>query len=450
VNTALVDEVLRNDRENIAARKRRWKRRWTICMGLLLTVSGAGAVVAILVLAIAPWALLNENCGWQPRAYFGAVYMTDGRLLLVGGRGADSNFGDVWESSKEAEEWSLVTDAAEFGPRHGHALLHVTQANELLVIAGSRGAVSGSNGLLNDVWRSADGGKQWLLQTSSAPWPARKFLAAAVDADGVIYITGGRSGFAGAGLNDLWRSVDSGRSWIAVSLGSPWTARDSFAFVRLPGGTRPGRFYVMGGDDGQLRHDVWLSDDNGRNWALMRFTHTREMRYSVSEDRASWSPRAHAAIVADNQGLLTLTGGFIGSSAPEAFSSEVWQLEAPPSDELAWQDQKSSEDRLNRLRQPLEWQLLANPPWTARRGHQSVVDGEGVPYVLGGEDAEGFKNDAWKMTSSIAWGNLKIALENLRSQATSTLLEQTGGGKAADDGTADAAPPPVVNTSAAD
>merc|ERR1712190_441712 len=144
-------------------------------------------------------------------------------------------------------------------------------------------------------------------------------------------------------------------------------------------------------------HDVWASDNNGRDWMLARFAHTHEMRYKTNEYRASWAPRLHSTAVVNQDGLLTMMGGELGD---DKFTNEVWQLGSPPDDSPEWYERKSTDDRLNQAAVLLEWKIEAFPPWTGRRGHQSFVDEEGIPYVLGGEDATGVKNDMWKMESS--------------------------------------------------
>merc|ERR1712113_814380 len=155
----------------------------------------------------------------------------------------------------------------------------------------------------------------------------------------------------------------------------------------------------------------------------MRFTHTQEMRYKNYEERASWTPRFLMCTVVSNEGLVTITGGQTDGTGADAFSNEVWQLESPQGDSQAWYLRKTNDDRLNLARQPLEWKRESEPPWTPRRGHQAFIDDEGIPYILGGEDATGMKNDMWKMESSMDVGNLQSAYERTRSQATEVATE---------------------------
>merc|ERR1711924_412030 len=152
------------------------------------------------------------------------------------------------------------------------------------------------------------------------------------------------------------------------------SARFGFSFVRLPGGPAEGRFYIIGGDDGRVQHDVWKSDDSGSTWQKMRFTHTKEMTFTKFEERASWSPRYGAIGEADGDGLLS----FIGGSTGGELVNDVWMLESPESRDVEGKDGK-----------PLEWKKDGTPEWKARWGHQSVIDNEGKIFVFGGADDSG-------------------------------------------------------------
>lgn len=257
---------------------------------------------------------------------------------------------------------------------------------------------------LQDVWRSTDG-KHWTLQTAKAPWPARKWFGATVDSSGTLFVMGGMLGESG--LNDVWRSTTQGVTWTPISLALPWSARHSFAMVRLPNGTRPDRFYIMGGNDGLEQHDVWKSDDSGSSWELMRFTHVREMTYTDIETRASWSPRS-APAVADSKGRVTLVGGRANSTG--GFSREVWLLDSPPGDEAHWYSGSDQELRNQIEHDPLQWQKDSEALFTQRRGHVVIVDADGIVFVIGGQDQEALRRDIWSKEMSMDVLNLQIRL----------------------------------------
>lgn len=422
VNMALVDDQMRQDRDRRMAHKTKWRRFWTLCICSILLGSTVTGTAVVLILAVAPWTMLNRDCDWTPRTYFGVVYTPEKKVFLVGGTDQVSNFADVWTSDKDGQAWSLVITAAAFGPRYGHALVCDPSTGSLFVIAGGLGDTVSSSIPKSDVWKSVDG-RDWFPQTNRAPWPGRKFLGAVVNQDGKIFIAGGMSGYGNSPLNDLWSSGDEGQTWQVVSLTAPWTARHSFGFTFAFGGPRGGWLYILGGDDGRPQHDVWASVDDGKTWILSRFSHTHEMRYQTKEHRASWSPRLRMTTVVDKDGLLTLLGGQTDGSGEDAFSNEVWQMPAPKDTNPEWYEKKTMDERLLQSQVPLEWKLEATPPWTPRRGHQSFIDEDGIAYIMGGEDATGLKNDMWKMESSMDVGNLQSAYDRTRSEAAGDVVE---------------------------
>jgi len=420
VNMVLIEEHLREDRERCMNNKRKWRRRWVMCLCCNCCTLVAIATVVVILLATNAWTRVNEDSGWAPRLHFGMVYTGGGRLVIAGGTNTLENFGDVWSSPDKGENWNRLIDEAAFGARHGHALVADPIKGNLFVIGGDAGSVASNKVTVprTDVWQSVDG-REWALVTASVPWRPRKRFGAIFDAAGILYIAGGIDSMGISGRNDMWKSEDLGKTWTAVALASPWTARHSFGFVRMPGGTREGRLLIMGGSDGRIQHDVWASDDSGESWHIMKFTHVHEMVYKDVEDRASWSPRWGMGAVADTEGILTVCGGGDDSS-DKAFSREVWQIESPPPDTVPWYLKRTTDDRLNVDRYPREWQLRSEPAWSARRFLQSFVDEENVVYIVGGQEAPGvagLKNDIWKKITSLDLNNLMSAYEGARSQA---------------------------------
>lgn len=62
----------------------------------------------------------------------------------------------------------------------------------------------GAQGLLNDVWRSSDGGRSWILLDASAPWAPRWWFAAVYDeSNSRIYVLGGQDS-SNLFLGDVW------------------------------------------------------------------------------------------------------------------------------------------------------------------------------------------------------------------------------------------------------
>lgn len=418
VNMQLIEDQILQDRERRRAHRALWKRRWAICCCCCCAVGAALSVVLIVVFSVAAWTMLcsGSSCGFEARAHFGAAFAPGGSIFVIGGAGGAGNLGDVWRGGADGRFQRLV-DSAPFNPRHGHALLCDPGSGRLYVIAGdSADRFANETRLLRDVWTSLDG-REWSLMTAQAPWEPRKFFGAVADESGTLYIAGGLGTGGTGGLADVWRSADGGRSWQAVTLGATWTARHSLSLVRLPGGTRQGRLYILGGDDGRRRADVWVSDDNGGTWVLMTFTQRREQRYDVVQDQASWTARAGLRAVADSSGLLTVLGGETDGAGTDRLSREVWQLPSPPSTSIAWYASKTKDPRLDTDFSPLSWTLLTLPPWSSRHGHQAIIDDGGYPYVIGGEDADGLVADLWKMQRSFNINNVPGNLETQQEVA---------------------------------
>jgi hypothetical protein len=250
------------------------------------------------------WTQVNDGSGadhWPARAYFQAVTRR-GQMYVLGGQdfelipnptpgcippgcppfiSTSQFFNDVWVS-RDGEEWRLVTDAAEWGPRAG--LTSVVLRDEIYVFGGSFNddpAVIGGPPLrvyFNDVWKSRDG-HTWELLTDHAPWAPRAGAAAVVK-DGYIYLLGGEEGFICQPVgfctppyfNDVWRTRD-GVSWELVTASAEWSPRPGHQAEVIGD-----RIYLFGGfghsqdptDPFAAANpmDVWSSTD-GRDWRLV-------------------------------------------------------------------------------------------------------------------------------------------------------------------------------------
>lgn len=427
VSMALVEETLTADRERMAAFKKKWRSRCRMCYCSCCLLLLGGFATLLVLFATSSWTCLCEDCGWPPRVDFGAAVRPDGSFFLVAGRDDFQNFGDVWTGDQEGN-WRRLVDTGPFRPRHGHALL-CTSSGELLLLGGDEGGIPPAVSLLkSDVWRSPDG-ETWVLQTGAAPWSARKYFGAVTDGAEGIFIAGGLGGSDSGGFNDVWQSQDQGATWQAVLLAAPWNGRHSFGFVRAPGGLQEGSIvetrslYLLGGFDGFAHHDVWLGTPDGIGWTLQRFTHRRESRYDVVEERATWEPRQSMGAVADATGRVKVFGGRLDIEAAEGFfSREVWELpplEAAPTD---WWAKRTNDARLNVRTTPPEWIAGATPPWSARAGHRAVFDlANNAVYVLGGEDRNGFKADMWKEAFSLNFVNFYSTIELAVLQVIETL-----------------------------
>ena len=147
-------------------------------------------------------------------------------------------FNDVWRSS-DGKEWELVTEAAPWDPRAGAVL--IVKDGQLLLAGGEQGFTCEplpdcDPPYFNDVWSSTDG-STWELVTEAAGWSNRPGHACDVISD-LIYCFGG-FGLAEAPM-DIWSSPD-GAIWSQVD-SVPWDAADQseikydFAWVAVGAG----------------------------------------------------------------------------------------------------------------------------------------------------------------------------------------------------------------------
>ena len=171
-----------------------------------------------------------------------------------------------------------------------------------------------------------------------------------------VFVLGGDDG----GLkNDVWWSAD-GEAW-NPNANAGWSRRAYHQAVEYQG-----RLYVLGGDNvrgisPKPNNDVWWSAD-GKNW--------------VHEGNAGWSARAYHQAV-EYQGLLYMLGGLGDDGYGK---NEVW-----------WSADGES------------WNRNANAGWSGRSGHQAVVH-NGRMYVLGGfSNFGGYEDDVWSSADGVNW-----------------------------------------------
>ena len=186
--------------------------------------------------------------------------------------------------------------------------------------------------------------------------PQRATAAATVQiARNGIFVLGGDSGSL---RNDVWSSAD-GESWQQEKANNSvgWPARTQHQAV-----VHNGRMYVLGGRDNfSRRNDVWSSVD-GENWDLVTGS-------------ADWTARSWYQAVVHN-GRMYVLGGHDRSQR----LNDVW----------------SSVDGEN-------WDLVTgSADWTARTQHQAVVH-NGRMYVLGGFDGSNRLNDVWSSADGSSW-----------------------------------------------
>ena len=150
----------------------------------------------------------NNFPTWLPGAHYCVV---DQKEIVYSISGSD-----IWGSNSLAVSWykinSINYPTRQYGAMGG--IYSPSPKSDIILMAGGTGA----NGLLNDVWQSADGGFTWTSLTAQAPWPARQEGVFAINSNGVIVLYGGDCGGGWCGVfSDAWVSVNGGSQWYLLN-----------------------------------------------------------------------------------------------------------------------------------------------------------------------------------------------------------------------------------------
>jgi hypothetical protein len=194
----------------------------------------------------APWAARHGHVVLPLRSING--------FILLGGHDGKDFMNDVWtiESPTTNLQWEHLGHAA-FQPRYGHA--GVEYEGTALVLGGLL-----KNGLTvacrGDVWKTTDGGRNW-LQLDREGFPPRYQHVAGV-VHGSLWVVGGVDTDLQR-LNDVWRSTvrdgELGQVWEELRPAAPWPPRYEFSAVVLGS-----RLYIFGGmnDRDNRYNDIWM------------------------------------------------------------------------------------------------------------------------------------------------------------------------------------------------
>jgi len=225
-----------------------------------------------------------------------------------------------------------------------------------------------------------------------------------VDSGATLNVIGGGSTSADISIMDVG---GVGESWTQATDTAQWGNRDDHTSVIYDN-----KIWVMGGDTGSLRNDVWYSTD-GVNWA-------------TATDNAQWQNRGrHASVVYDNK--MWVMGGFkaVGERHHDVWYSTDGATWTTTTDAAPWSarqwlravvyDNKmwviggtdNSSVRLNDVwysTDGVNWATATdNAQWSGRPAHTSVVY-DGKIWVMGGNNGPGtVANDVWYSTDGATW-----------------------------------------------
>ena len=160
---------------------------------------------------------MSASTTFSARTNHSSVYIPSGAnagMYVIGGFGASTRLNDVWKSTDGGATWTRVTASAAFSARNTHSSVYIPSgANAGMYVIGGRTGGGGSS-IVNDVWKSTDGGANWTRVTANAAFAVRS-LHSSVAFGQAIYVFGGR-GVSGSHYNDVWKSTDGGASWVNV------------------------------------------------------------------------------------------------------------------------------------------------------------------------------------------------------------------------------------------
>ena len=304
---------------------------------------------------------------FSKRNHYSSVVLGSG-IYVIGGSGeAGGGSNDVWKSSDGGAAWTQVTTAAStrFSKRRSHSSVVL---NDAIYVIG--GFDSGIVSLLNDVWKSTDGGRNWVKvpTTGTIFSPRHRHSSVVLGSD--IYVIGGSNGTRP--VDDIiWKSGDGGVSWQPVpTTGITFSPRSSPGSVVLGSD-----IYVIGGENHFTRsfdNQVWKSSNGGAAWT------------QIKAAGAEFSERYAHSSVTDGSAIYVIGG--VGAGA--ARFNEVWKS---TNGGVTWTQAAKTSARF--------------PP---RYSHSSVVLNDTI-YVIGGHTSD-FTNDVWKSEDGgAAWKNVHAA-----------------------------------------
>ncbi len=279
-----------------------------------------------------PWNQVTAHAGWPARTDQKSVLVPDGSIVLMGGGGTN----ETWRSTDNGTTWKLMTAYAPWMARTDFTSVAM-QDGTVVLIGGTTPTLNDYEHpptLLNDAWASWDDGASWTELTTNAGWSGRSGLSSVVMPDDSIVLMGGwketpylqydstdpESYF----YNDVWRSVDHGRTWTQMTAHAGWSPRAYQASVVMPDGS----IVVMGGwgwpdgggpingeyYNGHWYNDVWRSTDNGASWTEMT-------------GNALWAPRAlHTSVVMPDDSIVLMGGSAQDDSGYTLFIyNDTWR-----------------------------------------------------------------------------------------------------------------------------
>lgn len=250
------------------------RRRLRVTGGLLLVgVLCAGAAAVALSVITAQGALARKGLSGEQLALDDVAVSTDG--------GNSWSRGVAPSPAPSGESWlSPQGDVfhAPFGPRGEFGMVALEGGNVVVVVGGAapQGKDARQRAAYADVWRgervAGQGWVSWRVQNRAAPW-GRRWGHQVARAGSRLVLVGGVDGDTGEVRKDVWTSEDEGVTWTKQA-DFPGRARYHHAMASAPdrssvGGSSRWLTVLVGGVTGgaeRIENEVWQSVDGGESW----------------------------------------------------------------------------------------------------------------------------------------------------------------------------------------
>lgn len=234
--------------------------------------------------------------------------------------------------------------------------------------------------------------------------------------EGKLWVIGGQDG---SRKNDVWSSVD-GQTWVQVTAAAAFSARDGHSSVVFDDGGGE-KMWVIGGDDGIYKNDVWSSDD-GVTWvqatAAAAFS-GRETQSSMVFNSKMWVIAGYD--VATKNDVWSSVDGvtWVQATAAAAFparweqcglthNSKMWILAGEGAVKLT--DAWSSVDGVTWV------QATAAAGFLGKEMPSCVTFNSRMWIMAGDEDIDGYTNDVWSSLDGASWVEVNSNASFAKSQ----------------------------------
>ncbi len=353
----------------------------TVQMAANIRVSGT--------VADSGWPILNRVMA-GPDASFTGTPASGSTSTTVGftdtSQGNPTGWAWFFGDESYRQQWTEVTHAPLWGNRSAHTSV-VMPDGSLILMGGWRDLASPS--LNDDVWRSVDSGKTWTQQTAHAPWGLRFMHSSVAMPDGSILLMGGVDySFL---KNDIWISRNNGTDWTQVAQSGPrWSPRSRSSTIVMPDGS----IVLMGGwgYNRNMLNDVWRSTDSGQSWTLQT-------------EHAQWPGRGfHASVVMPDGSIILMGGRSIDTQDISTDLNDVWRSTDYG---ITWNKLSTTGSR-----------------WSPRSAFPAVVMPDSSIVLMGGYGTNNIvNNDTWRSTDSgRTWTQIQLPGWSARGFSTGNAM----------------------------